>query len=101
MADTTGLHLGQAMVNNPHAPGQESLPTTRMRAGSGGAGLGSGLEQGGELLGVGLGVVPEAVVEQDVGVRLVGQVPDPGCPVLQFGLAVAVAEPLVDVAALP
>src|SRR6266487_3491489 len=63
---------------------------------------GSGLEQGGELLGVGLGVVAVAVVEQHVGLPgVAGQDPHPGCPLRQLGLAVAVAEPLVNIAAVP
>src|SRR5215470_18289644 len=67
-----------------------------------GAGYASGLEQGGELLGVGLGVVAVAVVEQHVGLfGVAGQVAHLGPPLGQFGVGVAVAEPLVDVAAVP
>jgi hypothetical protein len=61
----------------------------------------SGLEQNGQLLGVDLGVVAVAVVEQHVSVfGVAGQGPHPGCPFLQLGLGVAVAEPLVDILAL-
>src|SRR5439155_6747355 len=62
----------------------------------------SGLEQGGELLGVDLGVVAVAVVEQHVRfLGVAGQGAHLGRPLLQLGIGVAVAEPLVDVAAVP
>ena len=62
----------------------------------------SGLEQGGELLGVDLGVVAVAVVEQHVGLPgVAGQGAHLGRPLLQLGIGVAVAEPLVDVLAIP
>src|SRR5262249_34269585 len=67
-----------------------------------GAGYASGLEQGGELLDVGLGVVVVAVVEQHVGLfGVAGQGTHLGRPFGQLSLGVAVAEPLVDVAAVP
>src|SRR5260370_31995751 len=59
-------------------------------------------EQVGQLLGVDRGVVAGAVVEQDVGgLGLLGQGTDPGCPAGELGLGVPVAEPLVDVLAVP
>src|SRR5260370_1093878 len=59
-------------------------------------------EQVGQLLGVDLGVVAVAVVEQDVGgLGLLGQGTDPGCPAGELCLGVPVAEPLVDVLAVP
>ncbi len=66
------------------------------------AGRCSGCEQGGELLGVGLGIVAVAVVEQDVGdLGVAGEGADLGCPCVQLVFGVAVAEPLVDVFAGP
>src|SRR5690348_5731256 len=62
----------------------------------------SAVQQFGEPLGVGLGVVAVAVVEQHVGLLgVVGQGAHLGRPLGQLGLAVAVAEPLVDVLAVP
>src|SRR5260370_13034902 len=59
-------------------------------------------EQVGQLLGVDLGVVAVAVVEQDAGgLGLLGQGTDPGGPAGELGLGVPEAEPLVDVLAGP
>jgi hypothetical protein len=56
----------------------------------------------GEPRGVDLGVVALAVVEQHMGAGGVpGQGAHLGCPPRQLGLGVAVAEPLVDVLAVP
>src|SRR6266700_5426968 len=59
--------------------GRECVRGQRLAASAAGR---SAFQQGGELLGVGLGVVAVAVVEQDVGVLgIAGQGGDLGCPV--------------------
>src|SRR5206468_6041022 len=74
----------------------------RSRTRFGATGRTLGLEQGGEMLGVGLGVVAVAVVEQHVGLAgVAGQGAHLRCPFGQFGLGVAVAAPFVDILAVP
>src|SRR5207253_1573547 len=72
---------GRGRIAAAHRPAAAARDWRVSRASSGASRLfrggWSGLEQGGELLGVGLGVVAVAVVEQLVGGgRAVGQVPD-------------------------
>src|ERR1700761_7233003 len=65
-------------------------------------GWGAGGEPSGELPGVDLGVVAVAVVEHHVGLGgVLGQALDVPCPGCQLFVAVAVAEPLLDILALP